>query len=628
MATGAIASLANASVLGFRNLCRHYTRFYRFLYHFCPRFGELLFSGGKTWVWVAVTAAYAVCFGFFELPVLFTGTYFAWQFNPHVEQAYKPEDSLVYMNNWSNVHNIAVVVALFSFYSFYAVSSVIKVSTLQSQAVKKNVNQKLIFLQVFIISLTNTIAGTCDILQNLYPFPRLLIIIGTYMWFFSHGIPPVIYLVFNKTIRDGIIRLAQFQSMADVELCIPLNLTCRQDVCEILPELFCFDTDAEDNVIYLKVKSFREMIKVGNIGHLSHEAEGLKIREIVLRNENLWNESPTQYEMEMMDQIYPEIYSTLLSDSEDDSASDSDEDDKEEDETPWAEQQSDDEGEFGPPITEEARDLPNSQGSVILGQISFRCLDENIKTEDEPEGNIEVLNRTATKFAVRIDESHRWRVFAYMNSSYQCTACFNFKISQLLGSKNILLPACQGWPMRVIKQWKQAPHTTWWMEGHNGSLFYSYEQQPWHPAVYNVFGSGVEGLSPGDGVRNMVADYEGSSNAIAYVILALQPDYYHHSSKILDGAPQQAVHFWEFGMTVAKNLIDSRAIFLPDARPENEQFVLELRNKEYSHECNPQNVYPTLADCEHTMSLAYKCTLDRLWNLDPEALDWHNIMND
>uniref|UniRef100_A0A915DK49 Uncharacterized protein n=1 Tax=Ditylenchus dipsaci TaxID=166011 RepID=A0A915DK49_9BILA len=187
--------------------------------------------------------------------------------------------------------------------------------------------------------------------------------------------------------------------------------------------------------------------------------------------------------------------------------------------------------------------------------------------------------------------------------------------------------------------------TTWWMEGHNGSLFYSYEQQPWHPAVYNVFGSGVEGLSPGDGVRNMVADYEGSSNAIAYVILALQPDYYHVRKLIILWAgicmgQIQCIRqntgwcatagrsFLEFGMTVAKNLIDSRAIFLPDARPENEQFVLELRNKEYSHECNPQNVYPTLADCEHTMSLAYKCTLDRLWNLDPEALDWHNIMND
>uniref|UniRef100_A0A915E8R6 Uncharacterized protein n=1 Tax=Ditylenchus dipsaci TaxID=166011 RepID=A0A915E8R6_9BILA len=56
------------------------------------------------------------------------------------------------------------------------------------------------------------------------------------------------------------------------------------------------------------------------------------------------------------------------------------------------------------------------------------------------------------------------------------------------------------------------------------------------------------------------------------------------------------------------DLIDSKAIFVPEARPENSKFVLELRNKEYSHEFNSNGSYLTLSQCEDLMTTARAAT--------------------
>uniref|UniRef100_A0A915D6J3 Uncharacterized protein n=1 Tax=Ditylenchus dipsaci TaxID=166011 RepID=A0A915D6J3_9BILA len=95
--------------------------------------------------------------------------------------------------------------------------------------------------------------------------------------------------------------------------------------------------------------------------------------------------------------------------------------------------------------------------------------------------------------------------------------------------------------------------------------------------------------------------------------------------KILDGASENAINFWEFGMTFAKNFHDHTAVFAPLARPQNAKFILDLKNEEYSHECNPERAYFALEKCEELMNLAYRCTLTSLWDSSPKSLVWHTV---
>ncbi|CAK5071222.1 unnamed protein product [Meloidogyne enterolobii] len=56
-------------------------------------------------------------------------------------------------------------------------------------------------MQVVIISFFNAMAAGIYIYMQTVRISDAIIIAGTYAWLFAHGIPPVIYLILNKTIR-------------------------------------------------------------------------------------------------------------------------------------------------------------------------------------------------------------------------------------------------------------------------------------------------------------------------------------------------------------------------------------------------------------------------------------------
>uniref|UniRef100_A0A915DFF7 Uncharacterized protein n=1 Tax=Ditylenchus dipsaci TaxID=166011 RepID=A0A915DFF7_9BILA len=61
--------------------------------------------------------------------------------------------------------------------------------------------EKMLFLQVFLISILNFVAGSTFSYIN-YNLPSEWIMhFAMFSWFHIHGFPPVIYLVLNKTIR-------------------------------------------------------------------------------------------------------------------------------------------------------------------------------------------------------------------------------------------------------------------------------------------------------------------------------------------------------------------------------------------------------------------------------------------
>uniref|UniRef100_A0A915D1Y7 G-protein coupled receptors family 1 profile domain-containing protein n=1 Tax=Ditylenchus dipsaci TaxID=166011 RepID=A0A915D1Y7_9BILA len=78
---------------------------------------------------------------------------------------------------------------------FYAKSRKLEASKQVSK------QQKLMLLQVFIISMLNFV--TCSVyVSMMYIVPsKILIHFATFCWLHIHGFPPVIYLAFNPTIQ-------------------------------------------------------------------------------------------------------------------------------------------------------------------------------------------------------------------------------------------------------------------------------------------------------------------------------------------------------------------------------------------------------------------------------------------
>ncbi|KAL3111780.1 hypothetical protein niasHT_011067 [Heterodera trifolii] len=62
-------------------------------------------------------------------------------------------------------------------------------------------NRRETFVQVFLISLTNTLTGTLYVFMQWYEVDQWAITLAEFSWFHAHGVPPVIYLALNKTIR-------------------------------------------------------------------------------------------------------------------------------------------------------------------------------------------------------------------------------------------------------------------------------------------------------------------------------------------------------------------------------------------------------------------------------------------
>uniref|UniRef100_A0A914I6I4 7TM GPCR serpentine receptor class x (Srx) domain-containing protein n=1 Tax=Globodera rostochiensis TaxID=31243 RepID=A0A914I6I4_GLORO len=61
--------------------------------------------------------------------------------------------------------------------------------------------QKRIFAQVFLVSLINTFASFLYVYLQSNEVNQWMITFTEFAWFHVHGLPPVIYLAFNKTIR-------------------------------------------------------------------------------------------------------------------------------------------------------------------------------------------------------------------------------------------------------------------------------------------------------------------------------------------------------------------------------------------------------------------------------------------
>ncbi|KAI1701627.1 serpentine type 7TM GPCR chemoreceptor srt domain-containing protein [Ditylenchus destructor] len=165
-----------------------------------PKYGMMLFRGNRTWLWLIPPTLYALFFATFTEPVLFSGIYLSWFFNPHV--GYYDDFGLTYSNIVHTIHNAFVLCGLSGLYLAFCIILVRKATLYQNYTAHRTSSQKMSFIQVLLISIVNASAAAIYVYMQFFRISDVIIIIGSYSWLFAHGMPSVIYMVMNRTIRN------------------------------------------------------------------------------------------------------------------------------------------------------------------------------------------------------------------------------------------------------------------------------------------------------------------------------------------------------------------------------------------------------------------------------------------
>ncbi|KAI1695952.1 serpentine type 7TM GPCR chemoreceptor srt domain-containing protein [Ditylenchus destructor] len=164
------------------------------------RHEDLFFRGKRVLIWIVFSTICGLLWAFFIQPVLFNGVYFTWLFNPY--QGYRLDSSGTYHNVIHTTWDMGVAISIPLIYMVFVAALHVKAKRFGKTQKIVSRKQKMMLLQVFIISMLNFVA--CSVYGSMmYAVPSpILVHFAQFCWLNIHGFPPVIYLTLNKTIQD------------------------------------------------------------------------------------------------------------------------------------------------------------------------------------------------------------------------------------------------------------------------------------------------------------------------------------------------------------------------------------------------------------------------------------------
>uniref|UniRef100_A0A915DHH6 G protein-coupled receptor n=1 Tax=Ditylenchus dipsaci TaxID=166011 RepID=A0A915DHH6_9BILA len=132
-----------------------------------PATEKMLFKGWRTHLWLSAATLYAISWAWYLKPVLFTGIYFTWTFDPFI--GYTTDTHHIYENFVHSVHDIANAIAVPSIYVIFFVLFTLKMRS-YGQTAGESVSkmQIMLFLQIIIISSLNFAGCIIMFMANTY----------------------------------------------------------------------------------------------------------------------------------------------------------------------------------------------------------------------------------------------------------------------------------------------------------------------------------------------------------------------------------------------------------------------------------------------------------------------------
>ncbi|EFO99793.1 hypothetical protein CRE_18575 [Caenorhabditis remanei] len=162
---------------------------------------SFLFDGKRTYIVIFLAICYGLYFFFFTRPVLFNSKFHSWQYDPMIYEGRSSE----YTNVATIYNNVLVVFATCLMYVVFCIALGSKLKSVSGPSESRNASIQ-IFFQSAMICTVNFVASMIFVSMNYIVVPPWLIIVGNLSWQLGHSAPVFIYLIFNKTIRNGILR--------------------------------------------------------------------------------------------------------------------------------------------------------------------------------------------------------------------------------------------------------------------------------------------------------------------------------------------------------------------------------------------------------------------------------------
>uniref|UniRef100_A0A0N4ZD40 Serpentine Receptor, class T n=1 Tax=Parastrongyloides trichosuri TaxID=131310 RepID=A0A0N4ZD40_PARTI len=166
---------------------------------FNPWLSKFLFHGYKTYLWLMIPFIYGLLGCTLSNPPGFTSKKLAWFYDPHFGTSIPPDFIIPsYINLVQVIHNLLVTSVMSIVYIVFCFMVALKYKN--SSRIKLTGAKGSLFIQSFIICFTSFVAAAINVYMQYFTTPDSIVIIGHFLWIFTHGFTSVILLVLNKSI--------------------------------------------------------------------------------------------------------------------------------------------------------------------------------------------------------------------------------------------------------------------------------------------------------------------------------------------------------------------------------------------------------------------------------------------
>ncbi|KAI6212402.1 hypothetical protein M3Y94_00019100 [Aphelenchoides besseyi] len=175
---------------------------------------DRLFDGYRVIPWLLGPALYGLWIVIFTPGIIYSPIYVAFFFNPY--QGYFDDPTDFYHSTPNRIHNFAI--CIFESLVYIVLIGLYKRSSRDTTAENrlKGRYDRQIYIQVLLVGLTSIIASGIYFVLLTFPMPISFSLVGTAFFHLSQGMPAIVYLCFNKTIRTTLSKRLRIASTVSI----------------------------------------------------------------------------------------------------------------------------------------------------------------------------------------------------------------------------------------------------------------------------------------------------------------------------------------------------------------------------------------------------------------------------
>ncbi|KAI1698067.1 serpentine type 7TM GPCR chemoreceptor srt domain-containing protein [Ditylenchus destructor] len=184
---------------------------YRCLELWRPFVADALFRGNKTLVWVGLSFTHLFVTASFGMPIIYSSFVGSMMLNPHA--GYIDDAAGIFSNLHRKLYNIALFFVLIGLYITFAYLIISQRRLTQSGPSRQVIAaQQKSLIQALVICSCATISDAYWTIIFTGQSPsQMVCFVGMYIWICGHGIPGLIYISMNRTVRSSLLRIIDFK---------------------------------------------------------------------------------------------------------------------------------------------------------------------------------------------------------------------------------------------------------------------------------------------------------------------------------------------------------------------------------------------------------------------------------